>query len=139
MRIDSIKNGTVIDHIPAGNAMRLYRLLNLDTMDRSVAIMVNVVSGKMDKKDIIKIDGLIELDTNILGFVAPHVTVNIIRDEKIVEKKHIDLPMCLTNVLRCKNPRCITSVEQELPQIFRLTEAERKIYRCIYCEASAVE
>ena len=139
MRIDSIKNGTVIDHIPAGNAMRLYRLLNLDTMDRSVAIMVNVVSGKMAKKDIIKIDGLIELDTNILGFVAPHVTVNIIRDEKIVEKKHIDLPECLTNVLRCKNPRCITSIEQELPQIFTLTEVERKIYRCIYCEASAVE
>ncbi|MFZ2258442.1 MAG: aspartate carbamoyltransferase regulatory subunit [Clostridiaceae bacterium] len=139
MRIDSIINGTVIDHIPAGKAMRLYRLLNLDTLDRSVAIMINVVSDKMAKKDIIKIDGLIELDTNILGFVAPHVTVNIIRDEKIVEKKHIDLPECLTNVLKCKNPRCITSVEQELPQIFRLTESEQKIYRCIYCEASAVE
>lgn len=139
MRIDSIKNGTVIDHITAGKGMKLYHLLNLANLDSSVAIMINVVSGKMGKKDIIKIDGMIELDTNILGYVAPHVTVNIIRDEKIAEKKHIELPLTLTNVLRCKNPRCITSIEQELPQVFRLTEAEREIYRCIYCEASAVE
>ena len=137
MNIDSIKNGIVIDHITAGKGMEIYKLLGLDNLDCSVALIKNVASRKMGKKDIIKIDSDIDVDTDILGFVDPDVTVNIIKDGKIAEKKTIALPERLTNVLVCKNPRCISTTEQELPQIFKLTDRERRVYRCIYCETKA--
>lgn len=137
MNIDSIVNGVVIDHIKAGNAMKLYELLNLEELDCSVAIIKNVTSHKMEKKDIIKIDADFDVNLDLIGFVDPDATINIIRDEKLVEKKNLSLPKELTNVLRCKNPRCISSVEQELPHIFRLTDEKNRIYRCIYCETKA--
>ena len=137
MNIDSISNGIVIDHITAGKGMELYRLLNLDKLDCSVAIIKNVKSHKMGKKDIIKIDAVIDVNIDIIGYVDPNVTVDVIRDGILTEKKKIDLPEHLSNVLFCKNPRCITSVEQELVHIFRLTDKENRIYRCIYCETKA--
>lgn len=137
MNIDSIVNGVVIDHIKAGNAMKLYELLNLEELDCSVAIIKNVTSHKMGKKDIIKIDSDFDVNLDLIGFVDPDATINIIRDEKLVEKKNLSLPKELTNVLKCKNPRCISSVEQELPHIFRLTDEKNHIYRCIYCETKA--
>lgn len=137
MNIDSIKNGIVIDHITAGKGMELYKLLGLDSLDCSVALIKNVSSRKMGKKDIIKIDSDFDIDTDILGFVDPDVTVNIIKDGKTAEKKTIGLPERLTNVLTCKNPRCISATEQELPQIFKLTDRQRRVYRCLYCETKA--
>jgi len=137
MNIDSIKNGIVIDHITAGNGMTIYNLLNLDNLDCSVAIIKNVNSSKMGKKDIIKIDADIELNMDILGYVDPDVTVDIIKDGQLVEKRRISLPEQVTNVIFCKNPRCITSTEQELPHIFKCTDKETKTYRCLYCEAKA--
>lgn len=134
MNIDSIKNGIVIDHITAGRSMKIYRLLGLESLDCSVALIKNVTSRRMGKKDIIKIDSDFDVDTDILGYVDPGVTVNIIRDGKIAEKRTLELPTELTDVLKCKNPRCITSTEQELPHIFRLTDREHRVYRCIYCE-----
>lgn len=134
MNIDSIKNGIVIDHITAGRSMKIYHLLGLESLDCSVALIKNVTSRRMGKKDIIKIDSDFDVDTDILGYVDPGVTVNIIRDGKIAEKRTLELPTELTDVLKCKNPRCITSTEQELPHIFRLTDKERRVYRCIYCE-----
>ena len=137
MNIDSIKNGIVIDHITAGKGMEIYRILGQKTLDCSVALIENVTSRKSGKKDIIKIDSDFDVDTDILGFFDPDVTVNMIKDGKIVEKKTIELPHELTNVLKCKNPRCISSTEQELPQIFRLTDRDHRVYRCLYCEAKA--
>ena len=137
LNIDEIMNGVVIDHITAGKGMELYRLLNLDKLDCSVAIIKNVKSHKMGKKDIIKIDAVIDVNIDIIGYVDPNVTVDVIRDGILTEKKKIDLPEHLSNVLFCKNPRCITSVEQELVHIFRLTDKENRIYRCIYCETKA--
>ena len=137
MNIDPIKNGIVIDHITAGLGMKVYSLLRLDELDCSVAIIKNVSSRKMGKKDKIKIDANIELNTDILGYVDPGITVCTIRDGELVDKKKMDLPESLTNVVRCKNPRCITTTEQELPQIFRLTNKEKRVYRCIYCEVKA--
>lgn len=137
MNIDSIKNGIVIDHITAGQGMRIYNLLGLASLDCSVALIKNVSSRKMGKKDIIKIDSDFDVDTDILGYVDPDVTVNIIKDGKTVEKKSIALPEKLTGVLTCKNPRCISVTEQELPQIFKLTDRARRVYRCIYCETKA--
>lgn len=134
MNIDSIKNGIVIDHITAGRSMKIYHLLGLGSLDCSVALIKNVTSRKTGKKDIIKIDSDFDVDTDILGYVDPGVTVNIIRDGKIAEKRTLELPTELTDVLKCKNPRCITSTEQELPHIFRLTDREHRVYRCIYCE-----
>ena len=134
MNIDSIKNGIVIDHITAGRSMEIYRLLGLESLDCSVALIKNVTSRKTGKKDIIKIDSDFDVDTDILGYVDPGVTVNIIRDGKIAEKRTLEVPTELTDVLKCKNPRCITSTEQELPHIFRLTDREHRVYRCIYCE-----
>ena len=136
MTIESIKNGIVIDHIAAGKAMELYGILGLDKLDCSVAILKNVVSGKLGKKDIIKIDRNLDLDWDIIGYVDPNITVNIIRDGERVEKRQLKLPE-ITNIIRCKNPRCITSVEQELPQVFKLTDRSRRIYRCLYCETQA--
>ena len=137
MNIDSIQNGIVIDHITAGRGMRLYELLHLDELDCSVAIIKNVTSKKMGKKDIIKIDSDVDIDMDVIGFVDPQATVNIIRDGKRADKRCIDMPHTLTNVIRCMNPRCITTTEQELSHVFRLTDRENKIYRCIYCETKA--
>ncbi|MBR3801823.1 MAG: aspartate carbamoyltransferase regulatory subunit [Clostridia bacterium] len=139
MKIDSIKNGIVIDHITAGKAMKIYNLLGLDELNCSVALIKNVSSSKMGKKDIIKIDTDFHVDLDILGYVDPGATVNIIQNEEMVAKKKLELPEKLTNVIKCKNPRCITSTEQELPQIFKLTDKEKKVYRCMYCETAAKE
>ena len=137
MNIDSIQNGVVIDHITAGKGMLLYSLLGLDALDVSVAIIKNAVSGKKGKKDIIKIDADIPVDFQVIGYVDPGATLNIIRDGQLVEKRDVELPDTLTDVIFCKNPRCITSTEQELRHIFRLTDREKRVYRCIYCETAA--
>ncbi len=134
MNIDSIQNGYVLDHIQAGIGMEVYRYLNLDQLDCSVAIIKNVKSSKMGKKDIIKIDALIDLNLDVLGYIDPNITLNIIRDGIRVEKKHLKLPHRLVNVIRCKNPRCITTSESQLDAEFILTDEERRIYRCAYCE-----
>ena len=139
MNIDSIKNGMVIDHITAGRGMELYSLLNLDRLNCPIVIGKNVYSRKMGTKDIIKIDADITLNTDILGYVDPDVTINIIKDGKIAEKKTVSLPERLVNVIACKNPRCITSCEQELDQVFTLTDKENRVYRCLYCETKAKE
>ena len=135
MNIDSIVNGIVIDHITAGKGMEIYNLLNLGKLPCMVALINNASSEKMGRKDIIKIDAAIELDTDALGYVDPGVTVSIIADGKTVEKKKLDLPLELEGVLHCKNPRCITSTEQELAPVFKLTDRAKREYRCIYCES----
>ena len=137
MNIDSIKNGIVIDHITAGRGMELYHLLGLDKLDCSIALIKNVHSNKMGKKDIIKIDSDITLDMKVLGYVDPGVTVDIIKDGRLVDKKRISLPSEIKNVIFCKNPRCITSTEQELPHVFRLTDEKNRVFRCIYCETKS--
>lgn len=137
MNIDSIQNGVVIDHITAGCGMRLYELLDLGDLNVSIAIIKNVSSKKMGKKDIIKIDADITLNFDVIGFVDPNATVNIIKNGKLIEKRNIGMPETLTNVIKCKNPRCITSCEQELDHIFKLTDKKSKVYRCVYCETKA--
>ena len=134
MKVDSIVNGIVIDHIAAGKAMTLYRLLELDKLDCPVAVIQNAPSEFMGKKDIIKIDSDVDVNLDVIGYVSPNVTVNIIRNEEIVEKKHLSLPKKLTNIIRCKNPRCITTSESQLDAIFFLSDAEKHTYRCAYCE-----
>ncbi len=135
MNVDSIHNGIVIDHIKKGRGMRLFELLGLGNVPAPVAMMLGVASRKMGEKDIIKIDADIPVDLDVIGFVDPGATVNIIRDGELVEKKTIEKPRRLVNVIKCKNPRCITSCEQELDHIFRLTE--RGEYRCLYCDTKA--
>lgn len=135
MNIDGVKNGIVLDHIKAGKSMMAYKLLGLDKVDSCVAIIQNAVSPKYGRKDIIKIDQLIDLDYDVLGYIDSNITVNVVKDGKLVEKKHMALPEELRNVIRCKNPRCITSVEQEIVQIFRLKNKDEKVYRCAYCDA----
>ncbi len=137
MNIDSIRNGIVIDHISAGKGMLLYELLGLDSLDSSTAIIRNVQSRKLGKKDIIKIDADINVDLDLIGYVDPDATVNIIKNGALTEKRKPELPETLTDVLKCKNPRCITTVEQELKHVFRLTDPEKRVYRCIYCETQA--
>lgn len=137
MNIDSITNGFVIDHITAGRGMRLYDLLGLDNLDCSVAIIKNVASKKMGKKDIIKIDADIAIDIDVIGYVDPGTTVNVIKNCELVEKRVLELPKMLTNVIKCKNPRCITSTEQEINHVFKLTDKDNGVYRCIYCETQA--
>ena len=137
MKIDSIQNGLVIDHITAGGGMKLYELLDLKNADCSVAMLMNVVSSKMGKKDIIKLDADIPVNLDAIGYVDPGATVNYIKDGVLVKKQRIGIPKLLKNVIRCRNPRCITSVEQELDQVFKLTDPEKKIYRCLYCETKA--
>ena len=137
MNIDAIQNGIVIDHITAGRGMKLYELLGLEALDCSVALIKNVHSEKMGRKDIIKIDAEIPVNLDVIGYVDPGVSVNFIRDGALVEKRRIEMPQRLVNVLFCRNPRCICSVEQELDHIFELTDREHKIYRCIYCETKA--
>ena len=135
MNIDGLSNGIVLDHIKAGKAMTIYHYLKLDKLDCTVAIIKNATSNKMDRKDIIKVECPVDmLDLNILGFIDHNITVNIIKDGKIVEKKALSLPKKIVNVIRCKNPRCITSIEQELDQVFLLTDEENEVYRCKYCE-----
>ena len=136
MNIDSIKNGYVIDHIQAGNAMKIYELLSLNELDCQVAIITNAKSKKSGRKDIITIDRDIEIDLDKLGFIDPNVTVNIVKDNTIVEKRKLSLPERIVNVAECKNPRCITSIEKSLDQVFNLTDRENQVYRCKYCEMS---
>ena len=137
MNIDSIQTGIVIDHITAGKGMEIYNLLHLDKLDCSVALLLNASSNKMGCKDIIKINQDIDIDMNALGYVDPGATIVIIRNSKVVEKRTVSLPEKLTNVLNCKNPRCITTTEQELPHVFLLTEPSKRVYRCMYCETKA--
>lgn len=137
MNVDSILNGIVIDHITAGLAFRLYNLLDLDKLDCPVAIIKNVNSRKMGKKDIIKIDSEIPINFDVVGFVDPNATINVIKDGVLVDKHSIGMPEKLTNVIKCKNPRCITSVEQEIDHVFVLTDPQDKVYRCLYCETKA--
>ncbi len=137
MTVDSIQNGIVIDHIAAGRGMKLYELLGLSAAAVPVAIMMNVTSGKLGRKDIIKIDGDIPVNLDVIGYVDPGATVNIIRNGELKEKKALGMPERLENVIRCKNPRCVSTTEQELPQIFLLTDRENKEYRCAWCETKA--
>jgi aspartate carbamoyltransferase regulatory subunit len=137
MTIDSIKDGIVLDHIEAGKSMEIYRFLELSKLDCAIAIIKNAVSKKVGHKDIIKIDSLIDINLDVLGYIDPGITVNIVKDGAIVEKRHLSLPDYVTGVITCKNPRCITSVEQELPHVFQLTDRDKGVYRCIYCEAKA--
>ena len=137
MKVGAINNGVVIDHITAGRGMELYHFLNLDHVDAPIALIKNAPSEKMGKKDIIKIDAELNLDLDALGYIDPNVTINVVKDGVRVEKFHPQLPEKLTNIVQCKNPRCITSVEQEIPHIFKLTNKETGEYRCIYCEAKA--
>ena len=135
MNIDGVKNGIVLDHIEAGKSMEIYELLRLDKLDNCVAVIQNATSPKYGKKDIIKIDQLMELDFDVLGYIDSNITVNIVKDGKLYEKKHLELPETLTNVIKCKNPRCITSVEQEIVHKFKLVDKEKRGYRCAYCDA----
>lgn len=135
LNVGSLKNGLVLDHIKAGKSMSIYKYLKLDKLDCQVAIIKNARSNKMGRKDIIKIEGSLDLvDLDILGFIDHDITVTIIKDGEISEKKKLSLPDTINNVLICKNPRCITSIEQELDQIFFLADKEKEIYRCKYCE-----
>ena len=135
MNIDSIQNGVVLDHIQAGKSMEIYQYLHLDQLDCSVAIIKNARSNHMERKDIIKIDSPVDLDLDVLGYIDANITVNIIRDGQLVEKKHLELPEKLVNILRCKNPRCITVSEPQLDAIFKLSNQDRRIYRCAYCDS----
>ena len=135
MNIDSIKNGIVIDHITPGKAMQLYSMLGMDQLDCCVAVIPNEGRAKMGKKDIIKIDSSISINLDVIGYVSPNATINIIEDGKIVRKEHIDLPKKLTNIIYGKKPRCITTTEQEIQHIFMLSD--KGDYRCIYCETPA--
>jgi aspartate carbamoyltransferase regulatory subunit len=137
MNVDEIKNGVVIDHIKAGQAMEIYKFLGLDKLDCTVAIIKNAISRRMGKKDIIKIDADIELDLSVLGYIDHNLTINVIKDGVNVSKYHPELPLEIIDIVKCKNPRCITSTEQELSHVFKLTDRENKVYRCIYCESQA--
>ena len=134
MKVDSIVNGIVLDHITAGKVMEVYDALKLDKLDCSVAILKNVSSNKMGKKDILKIDNDFDIDLDVLGYIDHNITVSYIKDGKTVEKKHLALPERIINVEKCKNPRCITSIEQELDHVFKLVDREERTYRCLYCD-----
>ena len=135
LNISGIHEGFVLDHIQAGMSLQIYHDLKLDKLDCTVAIIKNARSNKMGKKDIIKVECPVEaLDLDILGFIDHNITVNVIQNDHIVEKKVLSLPTEVTNVIKCKNPRCITSIEQELDQVFQLTDPNKEVYRCKYCE-----
>ncbi len=136
LNIGGLNEGIVLDHIHAGGAMEIYNYLNLEKLDCSVAIIKNAKSNKMGRKDIIKIDQHIDIDFNMLAVLEPHMTINYIKDGVRVEKKQLNLPEHIYGIIKCKNPRCITSIEQELPHRFKLTNREKAIYRCEYCEQS---
>lgn len=135
LNISGLNQGVVIDHIQAGGAMKIYEYLNMEKLDCQVAIIKNAKSNKMGRKDIIKIEGPIQIDLNVLGILDHNITINIIENDKIVRKHTLELPDEVTNIIHCKNPRCITSIEQELPHKFKLTDRKNRIYRCIYCES----
>ncbi|WP_419025844.1 aspartate carbamoyltransferase regulatory subunit [Emergencia sp.] len=135
MNIDGVSTGIVLDHIKAGKSMQIYELLKLEKLNNCVAVIQNADSSKYGKKDIIKIDQLIDLDLDVLGYIDSNITVNIVKDGKLFEKKRLELPATLTNVIKCKNPRCITSIEQEITQKFKLVDKDKKVYRCAYCDA----
>lgn len=138
MIIGKIENGIVLDHIKAGHGMELYKILGLDKVnDCQVALIKNAESEKMGRKDIIKIDKRMDINLDAIGYVDPGITINFIENGKLAKRTHIDPPEKIVNVIRCKNPRCITTVEQEIPHIFRLTDKANGIYRCIYCESKA--
>ena len=135
LNVSSISEGFVLDHIKAGKSMEIYKYLKLDKLDCCIAIIKNADSNKMGKKDIMKIECPIDvIDLDILGYIDDKITINIIKDDKVVEKRRLKLPVQITNVLKCKNPRCITSIEQGLDHVFILTDEEKKTYRCKYCE-----
>lgn len=137
MQIDKIENGIVLDHIKAGQGMELYRILGLDALDCQVALIKNAESDKLGKKDIIKVDRMIDVNLDAIGYVDPNITVNIIKNGRREKVEHIGLPDEIVDIIKCKNPRCITTTEQELPHVFRLTDQENRVYRCIYCESKA--
>ena len=137
MKIGHIENGIVLDHITPGNGMNIYNVLNLGNLDCTVALIKNADSPKMGKKDIIKISTHLEIDLDVLGYLDPGITVNIIHDGDVVERRTLALPQRVVGVIKCRNPRCITSVEREIVHEFKLTDPARKIYRCIYCEQKA--
>ncbi|MCR5792701.1 MAG: aspartate carbamoyltransferase regulatory subunit [Lachnospiraceae bacterium] len=137
LKVDSIERGIVLDHIKAGKAMQIYEYLNLDELDCSIAIIKNVKSNKMGLKDIIKVNDNIDINLDVLGYIDPNITVNIVENNVIVGKKRLELPQKICNVVQCKNPRCITSIEPGLDHIFKLANKEKRLYRCIYCEDEA--
>ena len=134
LNIGGLNEGIVLDHIHAGGAMEIYNYLNLEKLDCSVAIIKNAKSNKMGKKDIVKIDQIIDIDFNMLAFLEPNMTINYIKDGVRVEKKQLEMPEHIYGIIKCKNPRCITSIEQELDQIFTLADSDKEVYRCMYCE-----
>ena len=135
LNISGLNEGVVIDHIQAGGAMKIYEYLNLEKLDCQVAIIKNARSSKMGKKDIIKIEGPLDIDLNVLGVLDHNITINIIKDNHISEKKTLEPPDMVTNIIKCRNPRCITSAEHNVPHKFKLTDRENRIYRCVYCES----
>ena len=137
MTIDSIVNGVVIDHIKSGMAMKIYQILNLENSDCQVAIIKNAPSKKMGKKDIIKIASDVQIDLDVLGYMDPDITINVIKDGELHDKKHLELPKKIVDVIKCKNPRCITTTEQGISHVFELKDEEKRVYRCMYCEAKA--
>lgn len=137
MIVDPITNGIVFDHIKPGRGMELYKVLHLDELSCAVAIITNADSAKMGKKDIIKVGEVIDLNLDVVGYIDPGITVNIIQDGKLMKRTQLALPERVEGVIRCRNPRCITSTEQELPQVFKLTDRENQVYRCLYCESRA--
>ena len=137
MIIGQIKDGFVLDHITAGKGMTIYNILKLDELDCTVALIKNADSPKLGKKDIIKISTLLDLDLDVLGYLDPEITVNVIRNSRVEERRKVGLPERVVGVIKCKNPRCITSVEQEIVHEFKLTDRSKKVYRCIYCEQAA--
>lgn len=139
MNIDGLTNGIVLDHITAGKGMRIYEMLKLDKLDCTVAIIQNAMSSKKGRKDIIKIDSLIDLNYDMIAYVDSNVTIDIIKNGKVSEKRSVKLPETLTNIISCHNPRCITSTEQGIDQVFHLVDPERRIYRCAYCDTEYSE
>lgn len=137
MIIGKIEDGIVLDHIKAGQGMKLYNILGLDKVDCEVALIQNAPSQKLGRKDILKIDKIIDFNVDAVGYVDPGITVNIIRGGKLAKRSHLELPEEVVDIIKCKNPRCITTIEQELPQVFRLTDRENRVYRCKYCESKA--
>ena len=137
MIIGQIKDGIVLDHITAGRAMEIYNILGLGKLDCTVAMIRNAESNNKGSKDIIKIGKVIDLDFTVLGYIDPGITVNIIKDGELFKREHLSLPEKVTGIIKCKNPRCISSVEQELVHEFRLVNPEKKVYRCIYCDSTA--
>ena len=137
MIIGKIENGIVLDHIKAGAGMKLYKILGLDSLDCQVALIKNAESQKLGRKDIIKIDRIIDVNLDAIGYIDAGITLNIIENGKLAKRTHIEPPEEITDVIKCKNPRCITTTEQELPHVFKLTDRENLVYRCIYCESKA--